>query len=105
MEDEIKIKMDSIEIGSRWEDTIGLNRYDKVKVDVIVERGIYREVVITDKTSNSIEYRDSFGFLSWITIGEFFSVNKGVKTDVHGKPFPNYNPNGKIRMKKVGTSI
>jgi hypothetical protein len=46
-------------IGTKWFDTI-----NKI------------EVVITDKTSNSIEYKDAGRFMSWVSIETFTRVER-----------------------------
>jgi len=64
-----------IEIGSKWEDTLGKTVWDKGGVKVI-KRNVYREVMVTNKTSNSIEYKDEKRYVSWITFEDFVRVER-----------------------------
>jgi hypothetical protein len=58
------MSIEEIEIGSKWKDN--LKRY-KLNVE------------ITDKTANSIEFRDSAGYMSWITFEDFSRIEKSVQ--------------------------
>jgi hypothetical protein len=99
--EEIQLLMETVIIGDTYEDTIGLKIYDKIVTNKIVGLGKYRKIEITDKTTNSVQYRDGKGYMSWVTVEEFFKVNKGIPIDIDGKPYKGYNPNGKKRMVKL----
>lgn len=58
------MNIEEIEIGSRWEDN--LKRY-KLSVEII------------DKTKSSINFRDSGGYTSWITLEDFSRFEKSVQ--------------------------
>jgi hypothetical protein len=72
------MEMSEIEIGSKWEDTLGVNVWDKNGAK-IVKRGVRREVIITNKILNSIEYKDEKDYLSWISIEDFSRVENSNK--------------------------
>ena len=70
------MEIEAIEIGSKWEDSLGMANYK----DGHLQKGrLKRFVTITDKTKNSIEYRDGGGFLSWITLEDFIRIEKSVQ--------------------------
>lgn len=70
------MNIEDIEIGSKWEDVLGMANYK----DGQLQKGrLKRFVNITDKTKNSVEYRDGGGFLSWITFEDFCRVEKSVQ--------------------------
>lgn len=71
------MNIDEIEIGSTWEDTLGKAIYSK-KGNLMKGRD-RRIVVITNKTSNSIEYRDEGRFISWITLEDFVRIENSIK--------------------------
>lgn len=54
------MKMEEIEIGSRWIDNS--NRYKLIEV--------------IDKTDNSINFKDSGNFWSWISIDDFNRIDR-----------------------------
>ncbi len=70
------MNIEEIEIGSKWEDTLGKATYSK-KGNLMKERA-KREVVVTNKTSNSIEYKDEGRFMSWITLEDFVRLERSV---------------------------
>ncbi len=70
------MNIEEIEINSKWEDTLGKAIYSK-KGNLMKERA-KREVVITNKTSNSIEYSDEGRFISWITLEDFVRLERSV---------------------------
>ena len=66
--------INDINIGTKWEDTLGklvFNNKDKV-----IKRNAYREVIITDKTKDSLQYKDSGGYLSWERFEDFIRIEK-----------------------------
>ncbi len=67
--------INDIDISSKWEDVLGKAKCDKNGKEIKGIR-LKREVIITDKTSSSIEYRDEGGFLTWISIEDFIRVEK-----------------------------
>lgn len=69
------MNIDEIEIGSIWTDSWGVQTFDKNDNKIV---GSLRKVVITNKTSNSIEYRDTKGYLSWVTLEEFIRLEKSI---------------------------
>jgi len=71
------MNIEEIEIGSTWEDTLGKATYSK-KGNLMKER-TRREVVIMNKTTNSIEYKDGGRFFSWVTLEEFVRVENSNK--------------------------
>jgi hypothetical protein len=72
------MNINDIEIGTKWEDTLGSAKYNKNGVIILKERR-YREVEIIEKTSNSIRYIDNGGFYSWITIDDFIRIENSNK--------------------------
>lgn len=70
------MSIEEIEIGSKYEDSLGKAIYSK-KGNLMKERA-KREVVVTNKTSNSIEYNDEGGYVSWITLEDFTRIEKSV---------------------------
>lgn len=78
------MKIEEIEISSKWEDNLGKATYSK-KGNLMKER-TKRFVTITNKTANSIEFLDEGRFFSWIAIEDFERVEKS---------------NGKVRFSKV----
>ncbi len=70
------MNIDEIEIGVKYEDCLGIAKYDK-NGDLTKGR-LKRIVTITDKTSNSIEYKDGGNFISWVTIDDFIRVEKST---------------------------
>lgn len=58
------MNIEEIEIGSKWKDNI--KRYSGV-------------VEIIDKTTNSIKFKDSGNFWSWITLEDFIRIEKSVQ--------------------------
>jgi hypothetical protein len=80
--------MNEIEIGTKYEDTLGKTKFDK-NGDVTKGRA-KRIVLITNKTSNSIEYKDEAGFISWVTYDEFIRVE---------------NSTNKIRFTKIAEAV
>ena len=70
------MNIDEIEIGKKYEDVLGKSTYSK-KGNLMKER-TRREVVVTNKTTNSIEYRDERGFISWVTLEDFIRVERAV---------------------------
>jgi hypothetical protein len=70
------MEMSEIEIGSKWEDTLGKSVWDE-RFTKIIKSNVRREVIITDKTSNSIEYKDGI-HMSWISIEDFCRVERSV---------------------------
>lgn len=70
------MNIEEIEIGSKYEDVLGKATYSK-KGNLMKER-VKREVEITNKTSNSIEYKDEGRFMSWITLEDFIRVERSV---------------------------
>jgi hypothetical protein len=70
------MKIDEISIGSKWKDNLGKNLWDEKK---IIKRGLTRIVEITNKSSNSIEYKDESGFYSWISVEDFFRIENSNK--------------------------
>lgn len=71
------MNIEEIEIGSKWEDNLGKATYSK-KGNLMKERA-RRFVIITNKTSNSIEFIDEGRFSSWIAISDFFRVEEKNK--------------------------
>ena len=71
------MNIEEIKIGSKWEDTLGKATYSK-KGNLMKERA-RREVKITNKTSNSIEYLDEGRFFSWIAFEDFIRVENSNK--------------------------
>lgn len=76
------MKIEEIEIGSKWEDTLGSCKWNG---DKVVKRGLRREVIITNKTSNTIEFIEG-RYLTWISLEDFTRLEKS---------------NGKVRFVKV----
>ena len=70
------MSIDEINIGDRFEDTLGKATYSK-KGNLMKERA-KREVVVTNKTSNSIEYKDKGRYSSWITLEDFIRIERSV---------------------------
>lgn len=70
------MNIDEIEIGSTWEDTLGKAKFSKN--GTLLKEKLKRLVVITDKTTNSIEYRDEGRFISWITLEDFIRLERSV---------------------------
>lgn len=71
------MSIDEINIGDRFEDTLGKATYSK-KGNLMKERA-KREVVVTNKTSNSIEYKDKGRYSSWITFEDFIRIENSTK--------------------------
>lgn len=70
------MEIEEIEIGSKWEDSLVMLNFK----DGQLQKGVLKRfVTITDKTKNSIEYRDGGGFLSWITFEDFERIEKSVQ--------------------------
>jgi hypothetical protein len=70
------MEIEKIEIGSKWEDSLGMLNFKGGQL----QKGVLKRfVTITDKTKNSIEYRDGGGFLSWITFEDFERIEKSVQ--------------------------
>ena len=70
------MNIEEIKIGKKYEDTLGKAIYSK-KGNLMKGRD-KREVLITNKTSNSIEYLDEGRFVSWIGFEEFVRVERSV---------------------------
>jgi hypothetical protein len=68
--------MNDIEIGIKYEDILGKAKLDK-NGNMIKGRN-KRIVIITNKSSNSIEYKDEAGFISWVTYEEFIRVENSI---------------------------
>ncbi len=68
--------MNSIEIGTKYEDVLGKTKFDK-NGNVIKGRN-KRLVTVTNKSSNSIEYKDDGGFISWVTYEEFIRIENSI---------------------------
>lgn len=68
--------IEEIEIGSKWEDSLRKEIYSK-KGNLMKERA-RREVVITNKTSNTVEYKDEGRYFSWITLEDFVRLERSV---------------------------
>lgn len=71
--------IEEIEIGAKYEDMLGKAKYSKNGV-LIKNVRLKREVFITNKTSNSIEYKDDGNYISWISIDDFLRVENSVKS-------------------------
>ena len=71
------MNIEEIEIGTKYEDTLGKAKYSK-NGDLIKGRN-KRVVLITNKTSNSIEYKDEAGYISWVTLEEFIRIENSNK--------------------------
>jgi hypothetical protein len=72
------MNINEIEIGTKWEDTLGKAKFNKNGIIILKER-LLRIVTITNKTSNSIQYIDDGGFYSWITFDDFIRVESSNK--------------------------
>lgn len=74
------MNIDEIEVGTKWKDCLGKAKYSKngELVKGRLER-LERLVTITNKTSNSIEYKDTSGFISWVTLEEFIRIENSTK--------------------------
>ena len=68
--------MNDIEIDTKYEDTLGKAKFDKN--GKIIKGRNKRMVSITNKTSNSIEYKDEAGFVSWVTYEEFIRIENST---------------------------
>ncbi len=68
--------MDEIKIGDKYEDTLGKAKFSKN--GTLLKDRLKRIVTITNKTSNSIEYKDESGYISWVTIEEFTRLERSV---------------------------
>jgi len=68
--------MDEIKIGDKYEDTLGKSKFSKN--GTLLKDRLKRIVTITNKTSNSIEYKDESGYISWVTIEEFTRLERSV---------------------------
>lgn len=71
------MNIDEIEIGSRWKDGLGKAKFSKT--GVLVKGRLERLVTITDKTSNTLEYKDSGRYMSWISLEDFLRVENSLK--------------------------
>lgn len=71
------MNIEEIEIGTKYRDCLGKAKYSKL--GELVKGRLERVIIITDKTSNSIEY-DASGFKSWITIEDFIRIEKSTNT-------------------------
>jgi hypothetical protein len=69
------MNIDEIKIGTKWKDSWGIQTFHKNGQQVV---GLTRIVTILDKTSNSISYMDTKGFISWIVYDEFIRVERAI---------------------------
>ena len=65
------MSIEGIELLDKYEDTLG-------KTKEGVKGKLRRIVTITNKTSNSIEFKDEKGYISWITLEDFCRVERQV---------------------------
>ncbi len=72
------MNIDEIEIGSIWKDGLGKTKYSKI--GEIVKGRLERLVTITNKTSNTIEYKDGGRYISWISLEDFIRVENSLKS-------------------------
>lgn len=73
------MNIEEIEIGTEYKDCLGKAKYSKKGILILKER-LERIVTITNKTSNSIEYKDAGGFISWVTFEEFIRLENSTKS-------------------------
>ena len=73
------MNIEEIEIGTKWEDTLGICKFDEI--GKFLKGGLKREVIITGKTSNTLEYKDSGGYISWIMFDDFVRVERSTKKE------------------------
>lgn len=71
------MNINEIEIGVKYEDTLGKAKFSKN--GTLLKDRLKRVVTITNKTSNSIEYKDEAGYISWVTLEEFIRVENSTK--------------------------
>jgi hypothetical protein len=71
------MNINEIEIGSIWKDNLGKAKYSKI--GELVKGRLERLVTITNKTSNTIEYKDGGGYISWISFEDFLRVENSLK--------------------------
>lgn len=73
------MKIEEIEIGTKWEDTLGKCQFNEI--GKFLKGGLKREIVITNKTSNTIEYMDGGGYISWIMFDDFVRIERSTKKE------------------------
>jgi hypothetical protein len=67
--------INTIEIGSKWEDTLGMAKYSSN--GSLLKGRLKKEVIITDKSSNTIEYVVvNTAYKSWISIEDFTRIER-----------------------------
>lgn len=69
--------IDEIAIGSKWEDVLGKATFSKK--GILLKERAKRFVLITNKTSNSVEYKDEARYISWVTFDEFIMFEKSIQ--------------------------
>ena len=70
------MNIEDVEIGSKYEDTLGKAKYSKI--GTLLKDKLKRIVIITNKSSNSIEYKDEADYISWISFEDFVRLERSV---------------------------